>query len=100
MSVWIYESHMGGLFASSEPIPAEYLYCEQCGDNDWEVGEFETLDDFLRYWADNIYVDDGMGGYPLENVLDAVAKSFNEDITWNEAADIVRAAKTKEDNED
>lgn len=99
MSAWVYELHMGGLFASSEPISDEYLYCEQCGDSDWEVGEFETLADFLRYWADNIYVDDGDGGYPLEDVLDDVAESFNNDMTWDEATDIVRASKTKEDDE-
>lgn len=97
MSAWVYKLHMGGLFASSEPIPDEYLYCEQCGDSDWEVGEFYTLADFLRYWADSIYVDDGDGGYPLGDVLDDVAESFNDDMTWDEAAKIVRAAKTWED---
>ncbi len=99
MSAWVYELHMGGLFASNEPIPDEYLYCEQCGDSNWEVGEFDTLADFLKYWADNIYVDDGDGGYPLEDVLDDVTESFNDDMTWDEAADIVREAKIKEDDE-
>ena len=50
MGVWLYELHMGGLAAYSYPIPDEDLYCEQCGDSDWELGEFETLPDFLRYY--------------------------------------------------
>lgn len=93
MGVWVYELHMGGLAAYSYPIPDEDLYCEQCGDSDWELGEFETLPDFLRYYADNIYVDDGDGGYPLGYVLDDVAESFNDSMTLDEAADIVRSAR-------
>lgn len=63
------------------------------------MGEFETLAEFLRYWADNIYVDDGDGGYPLEDVLDDVAAWFNDTMTYDEAAEIVRAAKTWEEDE-
>lgn len=99
MGVWVYELHMGGLSAYDEPVPDEDLYCEQCGDSDWELGEFDTLTDFLRYYADNIYVDDGDGGYPLGDVLDDVAESFDDGMTWDEAAAIVRAARTKEDDE-
>ncbi len=40
----IYESHMGGIFASSEPIPFEELYCEQCGDSDHEIGYVDDDD--------------------------------------------------------
>ena len=93
MGVWVYELHMGGLAADSYPISDGDLYCEQCGDSDWELGEFETLPDFLRYYANNIYVDDGDGGYPLGYVLDDVAESFNGSMTLDEAADIVRAAR-------
>lgn len=99
MRAWVYELHMGGLRTSDTPITYEDLYCEQCGDSDWEIGEFDTLADFLRYWADNIYVDNSDGGYPLEDVLDDVAESFNDSMTWDEAADIVRDAKTKEEDE-
>ena len=97
MGVWLYELHMGGLAAYSYPIPDEDLYCEQCGDSDWELGEFETLPDFLRYYADNICVDDGDGGYPLDYILDDVAESFNDSMTLDEAADIVRSARREYD---
>ena len=99
MNVWVYDGHLGGLYCSDEMIPDDYLYCPQCGDCDWEVGEFDTLADFLRYWADNIYVDDGDGGYPLGDVLDDIAAWFDDAMTYDEAADIVREAKTKEDDE-
>lgn len=38
MSKYIYESHMGGFYATEHPVPLENLYCEQCGDSDWELG--------------------------------------------------------------
>lgn len=44
----LYESHLGGLYLSDEPIDPEYLYCEQCGDSDFELGEVETFDDILE----------------------------------------------------
>lgn len=58
MGVWVYESHLGGLYTEDHPVPVEYLYCAQCGDSDWNLGEFETLSDFLRYYADNICLDE------------------------------------------
>jgi hypothetical protein len=42
MGKYVYESHMGGLYTSEYPLPFDYLYCEQCGDSDWELGYFES----------------------------------------------------------
>lgn len=44
----LYESHLGGLFLSDERIDDEYLFCEQCGDWDRELGEVETFDDVMK----------------------------------------------------
>lgn len=100
MSVWVYESHLGGLYTDDHPVPVEYLYCEQCGDSDWNLGEFETLPDFLRYYANNIYVDDECdGGYSLNSVLYDIADSFDDSITLDEAANIVREAKKELEEE-
>lgn len=35
--LWIYESHLGGLYTSDYPLN-DSLYCEQCGDWDREIG--------------------------------------------------------------
>lgn len=32
--VYIYESHLGGYFISSEDLDYEDLYCDECGDSD------------------------------------------------------------------
>lgn len=99
MGVWVYESHLGGLYTEDHPVPVEYLYCAQCGDSDWNHGEFETLSDFLRYYAYNICLDECEGGYLLDSVLYDIADSFNDSITLDEAANIVREAKKELEEE-
>lgn len=42
MGKYIYESHMGGFYTSAEPVPFDSLYCESCGDSDWELGYYEN----------------------------------------------------------
>lgn len=34
MRYYIYESHLGGYYATTEEIPYEYLACDECGDSD------------------------------------------------------------------
>ncbi len=33
--MYIYESHMGGLFVSDEILDYKQTYCETCGDSDY-----------------------------------------------------------------
>lgn len=43
MERFIYEGHMGGLYCTDYRQNFEDLYCEQCGDSDWELGSAKTL---------------------------------------------------------
>lgn len=62
--MYVYESHLGGgYFGSETPLSFEECYCEQCGDSDWEVGEFETAEQFVAYIADDICFEPGRGGW-------------------------------------
>lgn len=99
MSVYVYESHLGGLYTSDDYIPFDELYCEQCGDSDYEIGEFDTFEDFLKSYADNIYVDDGDGGYYLDVVMSDVGCAFDDNLTREEAASIVRAERKELEDE-
>ena len=40
--MYIYESHMGGLYVLDEQVDFDFLYCEECGDWDSEIGYAET----------------------------------------------------------
>ena len=99
MSVYVYESHLGGLYTSDDYIPSDELYCEQCSDSDYEIGSFGTFEEFLRYYADNIYVDPGDGGYCLDLVISDVGCAFDDKLTKEEAANIVRMAKKEMEDE-
>ena len=99
MSVYVYESHLGGLYTSDDYIPFDELYCEQCGDSDYEIGQFDTFEEFLRYYADNIYVDPLDDGYSLDLVISDVGCAFDDALTKEEAANIVRTVKKKMEDE-
>lgn len=42
--MYVYESHMGGVYLSEDLIRYEDLYCETCGDSDWLLGEVDDDD--------------------------------------------------------
>lgn len=45
---YIYESHMGGLYTSDEPLEYDDLYCEECGDSDRLLGYAETRSEAMK----------------------------------------------------
>lgn len=56
----IYESHLGGLYASDEYDEGYTAYCEQCGDSDQYLGFFKNAkelydDQAVDYEEDGIY---------------------------------------------
>lgn len=99
MSVYVYESHLGGLYTSDDHISYDELYCEQYGDSDYEIGSFNTFEEFLRYYANNIYIDPWDGGYGLDLVISDVGYAFDDNLTKEEAANIVRIAKKEMEDE-
>lgn len=72
---YLYESHMGGLYTSDEYLDDDYLYCEECGDYDWLIGEFETLADFWNLVKDECDIN-GSGGYSLPYVYPIIVAEF------------------------
>lgn len=42
--MYVYESHLGGVYLSDEIIPFDALYCETCGDSDRLLGEVKDDD--------------------------------------------------------
>ena len=65
--MYIYESHMGGLFVSDEVLSYEQTYCETCGDSDYLIGYAETREEALELLKDDTNID-GSGGWDYEYV--------------------------------
>lgn len=53
MGQYIYESHMGGLYCTEYSQDFEDLYCEQCGDSDWELGYANNLEEAWKLLESN-----------------------------------------------
>lgn len=98
MSTYIYESHLGGYYASKVYATPDDLYCESCGDSDWNLGQYDTLRQFLEETANNIDCNDGWGGYPLESVIEDIGWAFEDKLTYDEAKEIVLTNRTMEED--
>lgn len=100
MSVYVYDSHLGGWYATIEPVPEEWLYCDSCGDWDDFIGCYESFEDFLAKKADDIAIERGDCGYYLGDVMEWVAPIFRSKMKYKEAFDIVKANRTDEEDDD
>ena len=74
--MYLYESHMGGLYSTQEEQEFEDLYCEQCGDSDWFIGEHETLEEYWNLIKEDCSIN-GSGGWSLQSIYVDICKEFN-----------------------
>lgn len=72
--MYIYEGHMGSLFATDEPLSYEECYCETCGDSDWLIGEADTREEVLELLRD----EDGYIPYTDEYMQEFLNENFGE----------------------
>lgn len=73
MTLYIYESHLGGFYYTNEEQDDESLYCEQCGDCDTYLGKAEEAYDVAEILRAKVELFD-MGGY----AMGYCTKFFNE----------------------
>ena len=75
--MYIYESHMGGLYTSDEPLDYEDLYCEECGDSDSLIGYAETREEVWNLLKDDTDIDDS-GGWDYDYVQEFINSNWDE----------------------
>lgn len=99
MPIYVYESHLGGIYFS-DCDDCDKLYCEQCGDCDQFIGTASTAKEAIGCLAAYglINIDD-YGGYDLEYILGQMG-CFEEAISLEEAIKIAREYKEYFDNEE
>lgn len=72
--MWFYIGHLNGeIYSTDEQQDFADLYCETCGDSDWEIGEFNSSDAFIKFMteSDNFLYESYERGY-----LDNVAREY------------------------
>lgn len=67
--MYIYQSHMGGLYTFDDELDYEYTYCEICRDSDWLIGYAETREEAWDLLKDDTNID-GSGGWDYEYIQD------------------------------
>ena len=75
--MYIYEGHMGSLYACDMFLDYEDLYCEQCGDSDWLIGYAATRSEAWELLRDITDID-GSGGWGYEYVKEFIEKNWDE----------------------
>lgn len=73
---YLYEGHLGSLYTDDDLCDFDDLYCEQCGDSDSLIGEFETVADFWNLIKDNCDIN-GSGGWSLQYVYPLIVSEFD-----------------------
>lgn len=93
MPIYIYESHLGGIYFSNCEYDYDELYCECCGDYDKFIGTANTAKEAIGCLAayGMINIDD-CGGYDLEYVLEQMV-CFEETISLEESIETARKYK-------
>lgn len=74
--MYLYESHLGGLYTTEDIQSPDELYCETCADSDQELGEFETIHEFWDLISDKVSIN-GSGGMNLQYILPLVNHIFD-----------------------
>ena len=65
--MYIYESHMGGLFVSDEVLDYEQAYCKICGDCDYLIGYAKNREEAWNLLKDDTDIN-GSGGWNYDYV--------------------------------
>ena len=99
MPIYAYESHMGGIYFSQSEYDVDDLYCEQCGDYDWLIGEADNAKDMVAKLADYLVVEPYDGGYDLSEVLEDMNKYFDDIPSLEEAREIARSVRKESEDE-
>lgn len=67
--MFLYVSHMGGLYLTKEEQETNDLYCDTCGDMDRYLGQVDTPEDVHKAIANSQYK-----GFFDEHYVDSVAR--------------------------
>lgn len=65
--MYLYSSHLGGLYTSEDYLDWDARYCKQCGDSDQLIGKFNSVKEFWEIIKDECNIA-GSGGYSLQYV--------------------------------
>lgn len=75
--MYIYDGHMGSLFATDHELSYQQRHCEVCGDSDWLIGYATTRAEAWDLLKDDTDID-GSGGWDYEYVQKFINENWVE----------------------
>lgn len=75
--MYVYEGHMGSLYATDYQLSYDERHCEQCGDTDWFLGTADTKDEAWELLKDITNMN-GSGGWDYDYVQEFINSNFDE----------------------
>ena len=79
--IFLYESHLGGLYIEDHALDFDELYCETCGDSDQLAVSTDDIDDVEAYLRERVSLF-GSGGLDqayCEQILDECRAALGEE---------------------
>lgn len=73
--IYIYESHLGGLYVENEVLDYDLLCCEECGDSDQLLFESDNIYDIAEFLKEKTSIFN-TGGYTYEHTLDIMKQCY------------------------
>lgn len=100
--MYIYSSHIGGLYGSEVLLSHEDRCCETCGDCDEYLGWADTPEDVLVMLADNIDIPEGFGGFDIQYIMDILCNLFPNcrAMSSSQAKNIILQHRTQQEDEE
>lgn len=75
--MYVYESHLGGLFTVLDELDFEEIYCEECGDTDSFIGYADTREEAWDLFKDDIDIN-GSGGWNYDYIKEFIDSHWDE----------------------
>ena len=75
--MYVYEGHMGNLYATDRQLSYDERHCEQCGDTDWFFGTADTKDEAWELLKDVTNIN-GSGGYDYDYVQEFINHTWSK----------------------
>lgn len=73
---YLYDGHIGSIFTTDTRLSTEQCHCETCGDFDWLLGDYETVEQFWNLIKDECDIDNS-GGWALQYILPMIVSEFD-----------------------
>lgn len=76
--MYIYDGHLYGLYTTECELDYDDLYCEQCGESDYFIGEADTKEEAWNLLKNNIDINGSGGDWDYDYIQEFIKTNWSE----------------------